>query len=105
MPIYEYECKKCGHLTEAWQKFTEPPLSECEMCHGKLLPRSRPTKEQCLECHGSYQELGMITEKEESLNPHQSHIGEVRCTYCHHAHKESKDYCNRCHDEIKFEVP
>lgn len=36
MPIYEYECKKCGHLTEAWQKFTEPPLSECEMCHGKL---------------------------------------------------------------------
>ena len=36
MPIYEYECTKCGHQTEAWQKFTEPPLEECEMCHGKL---------------------------------------------------------------------
>lgn len=36
MPIYEYECTKCGHLKEAWQKFSEAPLTECEMCHGKL---------------------------------------------------------------------
>jgi putative FmdB family regulatory protein len=36
VPIYEYECKKCGHLKEAWQNFSEPPLTECEVCHGKL---------------------------------------------------------------------
>ena len=36
MPIYEYECTKCGHHTEALQKFSDPPLSECELCHGKL---------------------------------------------------------------------
>jgi putative FmdB family regulatory protein len=36
MPIYEYECTKCGRHTEALQKFSDPPLSECELCHGKL---------------------------------------------------------------------
>lgn len=37
MPIYEYECTKCGHQTEALQKFSDPPLAECELCHGKLI--------------------------------------------------------------------
>jgi len=36
MPIYEYECTKCGHQTEAWQKFSDAPLEECEICHGRL---------------------------------------------------------------------
>jgi len=36
MPIYEYECTKCGHQTEALQKFSDSPLTECEVCHGKL---------------------------------------------------------------------
>ena len=36
MPIYEYECTKCGRQVEAWQKFSDPPLSECEQCHGKM---------------------------------------------------------------------
>ena len=36
MPIYEYECTKCGHQTEALQKFSDPPLAKCELCHGKL---------------------------------------------------------------------
>ena len=36
MPIYEYECKKCGHITEAWQSFSDAPLTKCELCHGKV---------------------------------------------------------------------
>ena len=36
MPIYEYECSKCGKVTEAWQKFSDNPLTQCEMCNGKL---------------------------------------------------------------------
>lgn len=36
MPIYEYECTKCGHLTEAWQRFSDPPLIECNLCKGKM---------------------------------------------------------------------
>ncbi len=36
MPIYEYECTKCGKVVEAWQKFSDPPLTTCENCKGKL---------------------------------------------------------------------
>ena len=37
MPIYEYECKKCGRITEALQGFNYPPLKKCKYCKtGKL---------------------------------------------------------------------
>lgn len=36
MPIYEYKCVKCGRLTEALQKFSDPPITECELCQGKM---------------------------------------------------------------------
>ncbi|MBW2137776.1 MAG: zinc ribbon domain-containing protein [Deltaproteobacteria bacterium] len=36
MPIYEYECSKCGHQVEVWQKFSDKPLSRCELCNGKM---------------------------------------------------------------------
>ncbi len=37
MPIYEYECKKCGKITEALQGFNDPPLKKCQYCKsGKL---------------------------------------------------------------------
>ena len=36
MPIYEYMCTKCGHQSEALQKFSDPPLVECEICHGRI---------------------------------------------------------------------
>ena len=36
MPIYEYECSKCGQIEEAIQKFSEKPLSKCRHCSGKL---------------------------------------------------------------------
>lgn len=36
MPIYEYECTKCGHQTEIWQKFSDAPMTKCEMCKGKV---------------------------------------------------------------------
>ena len=36
MPIYEYECAKCGHVTEAWQKITDPGPAKCEHCKGRM---------------------------------------------------------------------
>ena len=35
MPIYEYECRKCGEKTEVIQKFNEAPKRKCPEC-GKL---------------------------------------------------------------------
>lgn len=36
MPIYEYECAECGRIEEAWQKFSDKPLTKCSHCAGKL---------------------------------------------------------------------
>jgi putative FmdB family regulatory protein len=36
MPIYEYKCRKCSEVSEAWQKFSDPPLSRCPSCGGKV---------------------------------------------------------------------
>jgi putative FmdB family regulatory protein len=36
MPLYEYECEKCGHQTEVLQKFSDPPVAECDQCHSKM---------------------------------------------------------------------
>ncbi|MDA8387555.1 MAG: transcriptional regulator [Nitrospiraceae bacterium] len=36
MPVYEYMCQSCGQRHEALQKFSDPPLSECPRCKGKL---------------------------------------------------------------------
>lgn len=36
MPIYEYQCKKCGKQFEAFQGITEPDLKSCKFCKGKV---------------------------------------------------------------------
>jgi putative FmdB family regulatory protein len=36
MPIYEYECEKCGCHREVMQKFSDPPLSTCDECNGPM---------------------------------------------------------------------
>jgi putative FmdB family regulatory protein len=36
MPIYEYECMKCGKIDEVIQKFADKPLTKCKHCSGKL---------------------------------------------------------------------
>lgn len=36
MPTYEYECTKCKHVFEEFQKITDKPLLRCPKCRGKL---------------------------------------------------------------------
>jgi putative FmdB family regulatory protein len=36
MPIYEYQCRKCGKQFEAFQGITEPDLKTCKFCKGKV---------------------------------------------------------------------
>ncbi len=36
LPLYEYRCRKCNAVVEKIQKFSEPPLTQCEKCGGKL---------------------------------------------------------------------
>ena len=32
MPIYEYQCSKCGFQTEVLQKISDAPLKKCPEC-------------------------------------------------------------------------
>ena len=36
MPIYEYQCTKCGEVFEAFQKITDEPLSQCRFCKASV---------------------------------------------------------------------
>ncbi|OGF25712.1 hypothetical protein A2303_06955 [Candidatus Falkowbacteria bacterium RIFOXYB2_FULL_47_14] len=36
MPIYEYQCEKCGVTKEVMQKMDDLPLKTCEECGGNF---------------------------------------------------------------------
>lgn len=36
MPLYEYQCKKCGHRFEKIQKFSDKPIKKCPQCGGAV---------------------------------------------------------------------
>ena len=42
MPIYEYQCTSCGKVTEALQKISDAPLTDCPAC-GKAALRKKVT--------------------------------------------------------------
>lgn len=39
MPIYEYQCEQCAEVTEAIQKFSDAPLSDCPACGQSALKK------------------------------------------------------------------
>jgi putative FmdB family regulatory protein len=36
MPLYEYECQRCGHTFEIKQGIHDCPITRCPDCEGKL---------------------------------------------------------------------
>jgi putative FmdB family regulatory protein len=36
LPLYEYACTQCGEHVEKIQKFSDPPLTKCAKCGGRL---------------------------------------------------------------------
>lgn len=36
MPTYEYACRSCGTHVEVYQRFSDPPLTQCGVCGGPL---------------------------------------------------------------------
>lgn len=39
MPIFEYQCRKCGHTFDALQKVSDGPLRKCPECGALKLQR------------------------------------------------------------------
>lgn len=36
MPTYEYQCDKCGHQFEVFQRMTDRPKRSCPKCRGRV---------------------------------------------------------------------
>lgn len=36
MPTYDYECLKCGHRFEEFQRITDAPRQRCPECRGRV---------------------------------------------------------------------
>jgi putative FmdB family regulatory protein len=36
MPVYEYQCQKCGEVEEVFQKISDLPRETCSHCEGTL---------------------------------------------------------------------
>jgi len=36
VPTYQYACTACDHAFEAFQTFSENPLTECPVCKGEV---------------------------------------------------------------------
>jgi hypothetical protein len=68
----------------------------CVECHEEDVPTGNAPSSVCNACHGDYSEVAGLTEQVEP-NPHDSHQGELKCTACHKAHRESVLFCNSCH--------
>ena len=39
MPIYEYQCEKCGHVFDTLQRISEDPLVDCPECKEPALKK------------------------------------------------------------------
>lgn len=70
MPIYEYECQKCGHTLEALQKFSDKPLRECPECGRHQLKRLVSAPRFRLAGSGWY-ETDFKSDKERKRNIHE----------------------------------
>jgi len=70
---------------------------DCESCHQEKPPGKPVPMEICLGCHGGdFAKLADQTKKV-APNPHDSHLGNVPCEFCHHLHRPSEFYCSKCH--------
>jgi putative FmdB family regulatory protein len=36
VPIYEYQCTKCGEVFEAFQRISDEPLTQCKFCQSAV---------------------------------------------------------------------
>jgi hypothetical protein len=99
--------------------FANPSLSlkhknvTCETCHATKTPTKMADQKACIQCHGQYK--GKVVPNADynpdrnprrpviEVNPHDSHLGDVRCTLCHKEHGQSlKTTCNQCHENFRL---
>lgn len=95
-PIVNLKVSEPEFLAE----FHQDRKFKCKDCHSndtgfKLDDNESTENARCIGCHGT---LSQLADKEHRpISIHRSHLGEVNCTTCHHAHTSSQAYCGNCH--------
>ena len=69
----------------------------CASCHSESPPSKQPATAVCVKCHGTNAQMAAKTASDQP-NPHESHLGDIACTSCHHIHQASVLYCSQCHN-------
>jgi hypothetical protein len=75
----------------------------CEDCHKENPPKEQVPTPVCNRCHGNQEKIAEMS-RNIVPNPHDSHLGNLKCELCHHAHRPSENYCSTCH-EFDYKVP
>jgi putative FmdB family regulatory protein len=66
MPVYEYQCKKCGREFEYQQRMSDPDKTLCEACGAEALERIISRTAFTLKGGGWYKDLYSSTKPEKS---------------------------------------
>jgi len=69
MPVYEYQCKKCGREFEYQQRMSDPDKTLCEACGAEALERIISRTAFALKGGGWYKDLYSSTKPEKSDAP------------------------------------
>ena len=69
MPVYEYQCKKCGREFEYQQRMSDPEKTLCEACGAEALERMISRTAFALKGGGWYKDLYASTKPEKSEAP------------------------------------
>ena len=77
MPVYVYECEKCGERFEYSHSMNDPPRSVCENCAGKLLRVIAPTSFH-LKGGGWYKDLYSSKKKDAKSEPKTDTKGDTK---------------------------
>jgi|SRR6185312_16383749 len=66
MPVYEYQCKKCGREFEYQQRMSDPDKTLCEACGAEALERIISRTAFALKGGGWYKDLYASSKPEKS---------------------------------------
>ena len=108
-------CLECHKSMEESTLRTKVPLAHlhemhgvtCGDCHDSSAPPQALDSDQCLNCHGPFDDLKKKWKQraDSEKNPHDSHYQEaLTCDACHHAHSSSENFCAQCHN-WEYKVP
>ncbi|NLG69130.1 MAG: cytochrome c3 family protein [Firmicutes bacterium] len=75
----------------------------CTACHVEGVDSAPEGDGVCVDCHGSLDQITTGAAGDRP-NPHDAHYQGLECTFCHHMHRPSEDFCLQCHD-FGYRIP